>query len=151
MRPASLQEKIMLTSTKTHSRLTPLRLAALCGGLMFAAVSHADVAPDMSAKARYDQERAACMRGHTYEDQKTCLREAGAAYDVARRGQLAGPSDTYQRNALQRCNNLPQKDRVDCVARIQGDSTSVSGSVGGGGVIRERVTTEPVRDPAQQN
>lgn len=134
--------------SKTRIHVTPLRLAALCGGLLFAAAGHADMTGDANAKARYDHERAACMSGRTYEDQKTCLREAGAAYEEAKRGQLTGPSTTYQRNALARCTNLPEKDRRDCAARIEGDNTTVSGSVGGGGVVRERVTREVVV-PAQ--
>jgi hypothetical protein len=92
--------------------------------------------------AAYKRERASCMDGTSNEDRATCLREAGAARDAARRGQLSDDTAAQQQNAVARCNGLPQSDRVDCVRRVQGDGTA-SGSVGGGGIFRETVTTVP--------
>ncbi len=128
-----------------HRHRPTLRLLTLAGAALFTAGSFAASEPVSPAQVRYQQDRAACMSGHTYEDRATCLKEAGAAYDEARRGQLTDNSTDYQRNALKRCNNLPQKDRADCVARMEGRDTTVSGSVGGGGELRERVTAEIVR------
>lgn len=52
--------------------------------------------------------------------------------------------------ALQRCAPLPEPDRRDCVARIQGQGTK-TGSVAAGGIYRELVTREvgpvPVAEP----
>ena len=46
-----------------------------------------------------------------------------------------------RRNALKRCVPLPDAERKDCVARMQGQGT-ISGSVEGGGIYRELVTRE---------
>lgn len=45
-------------------------------------------------------------------------------------------------NALQRCANLPAFYKTDCEARVRGQGQS-SGSVIGGGVLTETVTTMP--------
>jgi len=71
------------------------------------------------------------------------LREIGAAAQAARTGDLTSPGgNTYERNAMARCEVFKtQQDRSDCQARLQG--SPVSGSVEGGGVLREATT--PVR------
>lgn len=48
-----------------------------------------------------------------------------------------------ERNALQRCANLPAFYKVDCEARVKGQGGQASGSVVGGGMVRETVTTMP--------
>jgi len=47
-----------------------------------------------------------------------------------------------RQNALQRCANLPAFYKVDCENRVNGKGDA-SGSVIGGGVVRESVTTMP--------
>lgn len=97
-----------------------------------------------NAPSSYERERAACVDGSSQQDRATCLKEAGAARDEARRGQLGTStkaSDT-QVNATARCNALPAKDQDDCIARINGAGTT-SGSVKNGGIYRELVTTTP--------
>src|SRR5206468_11991347 len=71
------------------NRLT-LQLA-LAGALIAGAspVFAAGPAKASPAQAAYNQERARCLRGESGQARETCLREAGAAYDEARRGQLA--------------------------------------------------------------
>src|SRR5690606_30073399 len=88
---------------------------------------------------------AACMSGRTAEDQKTCLREAGAAAQAARQGGLAHEEENYRQNALARCLPLPPEQREACRMRIQGEGT-VRGSVEGGGLYREL----RIREPAPQ-
>jgi len=98
----------------------------------------ADKSSNSASSSEYQQERAACMQRAT-EDQKACLREAGAARQAERRGQLAGDdatADQYEKNRLARCAYLPEADRADCVRRMHGEGT-VSGSVESGGVYRE--------------
>jgi hypothetical protein len=92
-------------------------------------------------KKEYQQERARCLRGDSNQDRATCLKEAGAAYDEARRGHLAAaPRPELARNATERCKAQPAADRDDCVQRILGGGTT-KGSVQGGGVIRQTETT----------
>jgi hypothetical protein len=107
------------------------------------AATGALAAPPSEAQARYQAERAACDGAHAYQDRATCLREAGAAYEEAKRGRLADGSaqSQYQQNALMRCNGLPPDERSACQARMQGQGTT-SGSVAGGGIHRELVIRE---------
>jgi len=94
------------------------------------------------AQALYQQERAVCMSGQSNQDRATCLREAGAALAQARReGWGADQAAQYLHNARTRCERLPDVDRRDCVARMQGQGTT-SGSAAGGGIYRELVTRE---------
>jgi hypothetical protein len=97
----------------------------------------------------YQQELSVC--GHNQQDRAACIREAGAARQEAARGGLTSAPD-YQRNALARCGLQPPPDRADCEARVLGGSGNTSGnvdgSVMGGGVIRESVTTVVMPAPA---
>ncbi|MEJ8854514.1 hypothetical protein WKW79_08035 [Variovorax robiniae] len=80
------------------------------------------------------------------QDTAACLREAGAARQEAARGGLTQPGAAANQNASARCEVLPANERADCEARMQGTgsgTTTTSGSVMGGGVIRETVTTVP--------
>jgi len=96
----------------------------------------------------YQEELAMCA--HLPQDRAACQREAGAARDAARKGQLASLPD-YSANALARCASVPPADRTACEARVTGTGqTSVQGSVMGGGVIRETVTTTVMPAPAVQ-
>lgn len=84
----------------------------------------------------------ACTDGTTNEDRTTCLKEAGAAKLEAQRGNLTTPASAADQNALQRCDALPPADKETCRLRIMGAGTT-SGSVAGGGVLREIVTVVP--------
>jgi hypothetical protein len=97
------------------------------------------------AQARYQQDRAACMKGEPHQDRATCLREAGAALQEAKRGHLSeGDQRQYEQNRLVRCDSQPPEDREDCVRRMRGEGTT-SGSVEKGGVYRELVRPVPAR------
>jgi hypothetical protein len=85
---------------------------------------------------RYQSERAACDSGQPSEDRATCLREAAAARDATKGGQLDESQDVYERNALARCDALPQADRDICRRRTRGEGVT-TGSVSGGGILRE--------------
>jgi hypothetical protein len=107
--------------------------------------AHAADAASAAAKATYAKERADCEAGRTAEDRATCLKEAGAAQDERKRNRLDN-SGSARQNAIERCNALPAKDKVDCIARIEGpispnQKTTTSGSVEGGGVLRQTTTT----------
>lgn len=96
------------------------------------------------AQARYQQDRAACMSGRSNEDRATCMREAGAALQAAKRGRLGDDSGAYEKNRLIRCEALPAGDRDDCVRRMHGEGT-VKGSAEEGGTYRELRTTVPAQ------
>lgn len=100
----------------------------------------ATTVPADSAKAQYEAERARCLGGSTGQDQASCLRSAGAAYQAIKQNRLHDPSTSYRANALARCKSLPASDQSDCESRVEGAAMS-SGSVKGGGVFKETVTT----------
>ena len=121
--------------------------AALAGAFATATAFAAEPVATNDAKALYLKEKAACESGNTTQDKATCLKEAGAALDQKKKGKLDN-SGAPLPNATDRCNALPQKDRADCLARIVGplapnQRVTTSGSVEGGGMIKETTTTTP--------
>lgn len=130
-------------------QLTMLTVAAALVGA-FASATAAFAAEPVAtddAKARYLKEKAACETGNTQQDKATCLKEAGAALDEKKKGRLDN-SGSPAANATDRCNVLPAKDKADCLARITGPQgpnqrVTTSGSVAGGGMIKETTTTTP--------
>jgi len=122
-------------------------VAALAGAFASATAFAAEPVATNDAKARYLREKANCETGNTTQDRATCLKEAGAALDEKKKGKLDN-SGSPMANATDRCNALPAKDKADCLSRIVGPSgpnqrVTTSGSVEGGGVIRETTTTTP--------
>jgi hypothetical protein len=103
------------------------------------AATAADVAPD--ARARYQAEKTACIEGQSHQDSATCLKEATAALAESKTRTARPAPDDYEQNALIRCKTLPTDERAACQSRIEGEGSS-SGSVEGGGILREVVTPE---------
>jgi hypothetical protein len=121
------------------------RILCVAGTLLISTIS---IAADRSgAQADYQRDRAACNSGQSGQDRATCLKEAGAALVEARRGGLDDGRGQLEKNRLLRCDSQPPQDRDDCVRRMNGEGTT-SGSVEGGGILRELVT--PVA-PAQRD
>jgi hypothetical protein len=125
---------------RTHAWGVALCAAAtlLCSG-----ATAADRGTD--AQTQYRNDRAACLSGQTNQDRATCLKEAGAALQEARRGRLDNGRDgesQFEKNRVLRCDGQPAQDRADCLRRMSGEGTT-RGSVEGGGIIRELVITEP--------
>ena len=119
--------------------LKPLtRAAALSLLLCSGAAMAADNRPGAASTAHCDG---------VQQDRAACVREAGAARQEAQRGGLSTPgAGAADANALARCQNQPAADRADCEARVRGTgASSTSGSVMGGGVIRETVTPLPAQ------
>jgi len=129
-----------IKNSRNRAQLAGLSMAAaalLCSPFVSAEQGSA------AAKARYEQERSRCLSGQSGQDVSTCLREAGAALQAARQGQLDDQDARYTRNALERCKPLPPDDAKDCRDRVLGQgAVSATGSVKGGGLLREKVTTE---------
>ncbi|HYM27719.1 MAG TPA: hypothetical protein VET66_06195 [Steroidobacteraceae bacterium] len=72
------------------------------------------------------------------------VREAGAARAEAKRGML-GKDDhpaEFERNRLARCDKHTGEDRDLCIRRMNGEGT-ITGSVEGGGILRELHVTVP--------
>jgi len=97
----------------------------------------------IDASGNTQAERTACMTGNTQQDRATCLKEANNAAADKRRGVLESGAN-YTSNALARCDVLSGEDKAACQARIAGYGNA-TGSVAGGGVIRE---VETVMVPA---
>lgn len=127
-----------------HPFVTPVRIAGAIALSAAAAALAAEPSALQTPTSRYQQERATCLSGLATQDRETCLREAGAALQEARRGELGGAPTDYGRNRLARCDvHTDAQDRAECVRRMTGGTTS--GSVEGGGIYRELVTREPGR------
>ena len=128
------------------SKSTPLLgLSAFAvGAMLISGIAAAATAGISDAQARYRQERATCMSGQSHQDRATCLKEAGAALQEAKRGYLDDGQSPYEQNRLMRCAAHPAGDREDCVRRMRGEGT-VTGSVEGGGIYRELRTTMPAK------
>lgn len=94
----------------------------------------------------FAQERAACD-SNTVEDRTACRREAGAARIEARRGTLGQENTDFDRNRMARCDVHKNADeREYCLRRMRGEGTT-SGSVAGGGILRELTVVVPAEEP----
>ena len=77
-------------------------LAALATLTIVAAGSASAAGPADAAKTQYDAERMRCLSGTTGQDQASCLKSAGAAYESAKQNRL-NDAGNYKANALDRC------------------------------------------------
>ncbi|MGQ3003189.1 MAG: hypothetical protein ACT6UH_23160 [Hydrogenophaga sp.] len=105
--------------------------------------------PDKAAiEAAYQRDRAACQALSPTQDRTSCLRDAGAHRAQALKSGIRGGSSAQdlERNALQRCQRHTGEQRTICERMARGEG-SVSGSVQGGGTIRELVTQETLPVP----
>ena len=102
------------------------------------------------AQSTYEQDRAACLRSDSQHERTSCLREAGAVRaQGARKMPMAGDTpESRMQNAMKRCVELPPESKATCERMVRGEG-SVSGSVAGGGQIRELVTPVPAVPPMQ--
>jgi hypothetical protein len=115
------------------------------------AVSLGAAAAPPAAKAtgeireRYLEDRAHC-NDRAVEDRQACLREAGAAQYEARRGTLGQENTEFEKNRFARCEyHKVAEDREYCQRRMRGEGT-VTGSVEGGGLLRELIVIVPAEE-----
>jgi hypothetical protein len=94
------------------------------------------------AQRRYQRETARCETLKPRDALENCLSEASTALAQALPAAPDADPDRYARNALKRCEPLPEPERRECIARMNGQGTS-SGSAASGGMLREVVTHEP--------
>lgn len=102
-----------------------------------------------SIESSYQRDRAACQDLGSPDARTSCLRDAGASRAQALRAgsRSANTPEQLERNALQRCQVHTQpENRAICERMARGEGT-VSGSVQGGGTIRELVTQEVLPAP----
>lgn len=119
--------------------------AVLCGAMVTAASAsgHDNLS---EAQANFRAERANCLNGRSNQDRTTCLKEAGAAFDEAKRGRLNDGNTQYQQNVTIRCQKLDADSRQACERRMRGEGV-VTGSVASGGLYRELSTPIPAQVP----
>ena len=118
-------------------------VAAVCMTFSVGAISANAPAPS-PAEARYQQDRANCLAGKTAENQATCMKEAAAALQAARKHDLRTPTPAeVAANERRRCEPLTGDDKKDCLKRADNIDTTVSGSVAAGGDLKETVTVIP--------
>ncbi len=125
--------------TRSSPRKAFVSFGLVCVLAMGAATAQISAPNDtgIDNSGNYERERAACMNGATQQAQDTCLKEAANAAAEKRKGDLgATRKPELASNALQRCEALGGEDHAACTARVLGYGNA-SGSVAGGGVIRE--------------
>ena len=93
-------------------------------------------ATGIDATGNSQSELAACNNGTTQQSRQTCITEVENARAAKRAGQLGNSGSQFDANALQRCDVFQGEEKIACQARVGGYGTS-SGSVGGGGTIRQ--------------
>lgn len=120
---------------KTKQSTASFAAAALFAMTAATAQVVAPAADALDTSGSYPSEVQSCRQGRTAEDTATCLKEARNARADKQRGGLDKGAD-YQANARARCKVLSGEDKAACEARMLGYG-EVSGSVAGGGVIRE--------------
>jgi hypothetical protein len=123
---------------RPHSRRSLLSFgaAALLAVTAATAQMAAPGATGIDASGNYQQEVQACASGRTQQDRETCLREARNARADKDKGQVATAPGTFDANAQARCDALSGEEKAACQARMVGYG-STSGSVAGGGVLRQ--------------
>jgi hypothetical protein len=100
------------------------------------------------AATQHQRDRATCLSGLSPQDRTTCLRESDAALVARRTGTVPEDAESLERNAQRRCDAFANQERAVCVSRVIGQGTT-SGSVAGGGILRELVITEPDKARAE--
>ena len=133
-----------------YTSRTQLHSPRLLATVLFATVAaiastNAFAAGPTTAQAqeqyRIDVER--CRSGQTSQDTKTCIREAGAALQEARRHRLIEGTPSFDQNQRARCERLTGTQREDCLRLMADPNPEIRGSVDGGGIIRETTITIP--------
>ena len=117
-------------------------LAGLTAAVLMAPAAYA--ASNDAGMATYKQDVADCKAGRTNQSLHDCLYEARSVLRDTRNGHLKSePAQELMANAMQRCAVHKQEiDRQACERMVRGQGM-VSGSVAGGGEIKEIVTVIP--------
>jgi hypothetical protein len=136
---------VLRSARKAHVKAGLLAVSTLMLALSAALAVHAQVGQtgdtgiDTSGNAQ--TERMWCLANMADVGLADCLSDTRSAIIENRRGGLTVQNDNFRRNALLRCNVFEGQERQVCQARVTGLGQS-SGSVMGGGIIREIETQE---------
>jgi len=136
----------MRTHPSLRASRTAWTLCLLASALAGTTALAATPTKPADIQARYQRDSALCMSAKYKGDRDECLSEASTARSMALPSVVDPDPGRYARNALKRCEPLPEPERRDCVARMQGQGTT-SGTVTGGGIYRELVTRETEAAP----
>ncbi len=137
--------KITPSALRLIRRSIGLGLTAMvCGQAFIASAQNPS-----EKQRRYEADRQVCLSGKSNQTFDSCIKEAKAALKQPTGAISAVGAEQFQRNAMLRCDALTGDERTACVGRMHGEGT-VSGSVAGGGVLREIVTTELVPPEPQK-
>jgi len=152
-----LHHKLELTTNPTEHRMnrSPTQLAhtllwamtLLAATLGAASALAAGTGSAAKSEARYQRDAAVCLSSRYVGEKADCLSEASTARASREPVMIDPDPERYTRNAIKRCEPLPESDRIDCIARMQGRGTT-TGSIAGGGIYRELVTREVGTAPA---
>lgn len=119
-----------------HACQRRFRAAALCTLLLVAGMASSHAASVNDPDDQYHRETQACLDGSSGQDQETCKTEARRALDARKKGALETDTSAAAMNASKRCEIFTDKDKATCLARMDARG-STSGSVAGGGILRE--------------
>lgn len=133
----------MLIHKRLFSRFTVASAVFTAGVFSLFTMSASHGASNHEIEMRYKADVAACNSGQSGQDKATCLKEAGAALAAARKNKLTDNSQLEINNKTARCNALPADQRDDCLMQMSGANTTSTGSVEGGGILRETTITIP--------
>lgn len=126
----------MKTTDRTRSRKSLVSFGVCALIAVGAATAQVAGTTGIDASGSYQSEVNACLTGKTQQDQADCMKEARNAQADKKRGVLDTQGD-LQANAVSRCNVFTAgEDKAACQARVMGMGAA-SGSVAGGGMIRE--------------
>lgn len=137
------------TSRFSHTSLVRAVLIASCAAGYALSGSAIAAATDSEIQAQYQSDVARCNAGQTNQDKATCLQEAGAAREEASRNRLTNGNTSFDANQRERCKALPVEKQADCMKLMSDPNATVQGSVGGGGVLREKTMTIPATPTTQ--
>ena len=124
-----------LDNSRSRKSIASFGLVALLA-VTAATAQVATGATGIDATGDYRHEVQSCLSGRTQQDQATCLQEARNARADKQRGLLDDAGARHEANAVARCDVLMGEEKAACQARVMGYG-SATGSVAGGGVLRE--------------
>lgn len=118
---------------------TSFRAVGICAILLGSSMVASAAGPGIR-DSQYSRELQACQDGRSGQDKDTCMTEARRALAARKKGALqTDTSATTAANARKRCEVMTGDDKAACLARMDARG-STSGSVAGGGILREVVT-----------